>query len=149
MKHSSASLSRGTILKVSLTLGPWVAAMSCTSFSRGVVLWNDWSARTHRCGQVGVAGKQYLCAKEGRSLHSLQKKAWPWLWWAIAKDYPDCKSAAGKRRLQQRNMATPSRVRDIIKKMVILISFAEEGKPASVLGRFCMHTYAKRKISLT
>lgn len=27
MKHSSASLSRGTILKVSLTLGPWVAAM--------------------------------------------------------------------------------------------------------------------------
>lgn len=100
--------------------------------------------------QAGAAGKQgSLYAEEGRSLHSLQMQAWPWLWWATAKDYPDCKTAAGKWSLQQRNMATLSRVRDITKKMVILIRFAREGKPACVLGLFCMHTYAKRKISLT
>lgn len=46
-------------------------------------------------------------------------------------------------------MATPSRARDILKTMVILIRVAGGGKPAAVLSLLCMRTYAKRKISLS
>lgn len=149
MKHSSASFSRGTAHRASLTLGPGLAR-GCHGPAQVLADTVQLCGMAKAPAQVGAAGKQgSLCAEEGRSLHHLQMQAWPWFWAATAKDYPDCKTAASKWRLQQRNMATLSRVRDIIKKMVILIRFAREGKSACILGLFCIHTYAKRKISLT